>query len=162
MFSPTSRRTSSRLPNGTVCWLSTPPWNTTPAPKSRAKPFPLHALRAPLDGVQDIDADAQQVWEHGPNRAIVVMKGSLPGRMRYFGHLGQPWQNEAPDRAGAHELRFLRAQILGDVDKIKQVAGRLDAVAHDRFEQGVDAAHQSIGEIRIGDDILKRTLDAAQ
>ena len=90
------------------------------------------------------------------------MKDQLSGRVRHVGHFGQPRHYEAPDRAGAHQQRFLRAQVLGDVDEVKQVASRLDAVAHDSLEQGMDAAHQRVGEIRIGHNILERTLHAAQ
>jgi len=50
-----------RVPKGRVRWVQTPPWKASLSAENRASAAPAPCpLRPPMDGIQDIDAQADQ------------------------------------------------------------------------------------------------------
>ena len=87
------------------------------------EPFPLHARTAPLNRIENFDADPiDQVGQKHPRRAVGVIHHVDAERAGQLGHLDLVRQQEAAIHGQAHQRAGLRAQVLGD--EVKSIRPR--------------------------------------
>ncbi len=126
------------------------------------EPLPLHARAAPLEGVEEVDAEADEVGDDAPAGAVVVVESDGPGLVGQVDHPLHAGEKELADVADRDHEIGLAAHVLGDVGDVDLPRHGLvdaDGAVVGQAEELVQAV---MGDVRVLDEVDEGLLHAPE